>query len=157
MNITAFVGVGSVLAIGAIYGLYAWTKHDLDKVTAERDAAQTAQACVSATAEDINKNLLQRVTSLTADVERQKRIAIAHEKKSLERLKQFNDLQRKIANVPQSQNVPVSDHLERVLDELRRPVARDGGPPADRPDADTDGDDASSTGSGVPADPVPAS
>ena len=121
------------VAIACLFGLWKWEKR---KTTALKTEAAALQKSVNMAeielqnAEAINKSALDAVAQQAREVERQKLIAAAEAKKSRERLNAFNALNRKIGNVEPSQNVPVSDHVQSVLDaisdELRGVVPGDG-------------------------------
>ena len=140
------------LAFGALFGAYklegyrvkaAATK--IEGLTKSLNMAEFELQDAAETAAH-NKSVAD---SFKEEVMRQKSIIAAEAKKSRERLAAFNALNRKIGNVPPSENVPVSNHLELVLDELRSPVAGSG-PPADSPDETGDGGKAENSGGNLP-------
>ena len=149
------------VAIACLFGLWKWEKR---KTTALKTEAAALQKSVNMAeielqnAEAINKSALDAVAQQAREVERQKLIAAAEAKKSRERLNAFNALNRKIGNVPTSENVPVSNHLELLLDSerMRGPVAGDG-PRPDSSDEGVNGDNSGSVGHDLPPETAPSS
>lgn len=155
MGISKFIGIGAAVVVAIMYGLFAWRGQALDTVTAERDAAKTARACVAATSEDVNKSHVQQIKALTASIAAQTATITELQRKERKAAANLAALQRKIANVPQSQNVPVSDHIEFLLDELRRPVPGPSGQPAGGVDKGDAGSPADPDRPAVPAETNP--
>lgn len=148
------------VAIACLFGLWKWEKRKTAAVKVEVAALQKSVSMAEVelqNAEAINKNALDQLASQAREVERQKLIAAAEAKKSRERLNAFNALNRKIGNVPTSENVPVSDHLELLLDELRSPVAGNGGSPADSADESRNENDPGPLGPNVSPTTTPTS
>lgn len=83
-------------------------------------------------AASLNSTLKLSLEMQAEDAEVQARAADQARAKERLAWQRLNKLQKEIANVPTSQNVPVSDHVQSVLnaiaDELRSPVPGDGGP-----------------------------
>lgn len=122
--------------VGVLWGAYKWEKHKV--ASAELKAVGITKSLTLAINElddaaRINKSALDELASQAREVERQKLIAAAEAKKSRQRLDAFNALNRKIGNVPTSENVPVSNHLELLLDaqRVRGAVAEPSGSTAD--------------------------
>lgn len=110
------------VAVAVLYGLYVWEgkKVEWEKLRhqgLEKSLTQ-AQLELDRTAEvaDYNAKLAD---SFKAEVSRQYGTIRTLEKKSTDRLRENNDLRRKISNVPASENSPVSAHIEHVLDAQR--------------------------------------
>ena len=133
------------LAIIAIGGAWKWRGNQLNAAKAElAEAIESKGKLVSdlMKAESVNKGLKGSLDMQSEDAEMQARAA--DQARAKERLAwiRLNKLQREISNVPTSQNVPVSDHVQSVLnaiaDELRSPVAGTSGPDSSDGPSDTE-------------------
>lgn len=155
MSVTPYLTGVAALAVAGTYGLYSWTKRDLAAAETQLALSKRDRACVSTVAEDVNRSALDQIAALTSEIRKQKEINAAISAKSGERLRALNRLTKEISNVPKSENVPVSDHIERVLDELRRAHAG-GNVPAGNSDAGNGGAPGT-VGHDVPAEAGPAS
>lgn len=122
MSISQYVIGGLALVTALSVGWAKWNEQGAKVDKAEARTAIAKAECVTDLADDVTQSALQQVTTLTAEVARQKAIAAAEAKKSRQRLDAYNALNRKIANVPTIENVPVSSHIESVLDSVRGSV-----------------------------------
>ena len=150
----------AVLAFGALWGAYKYegwkVKAAAVKVEALQKSLNMAEFELQDAAETAKHNA-DLAKSFKNEVMRQKTIIAAEAKKSRERLNAYNALNRKIGNVPTSENVPVSSHIEHVLDELRSPVAGPGSQPNSADEAGGDGAPDTAGGDAVPPFTSPAS
>lgn len=138
--------IGALMAAVLAWG--AWQKQKASNAKLETVAVRASLSMAEVelkNAEAVNKAALDTVAKVSTEVERQRLIAAAEARKSRQRLDAFNALNRKIGNVPTTENVPVSNHLELVLDQLRSPVAGSGSG-ADRVDETGDTSDAGPLG-----------
>lgn len=115
-----------------------WNKFQNGRVNAAK--AELAQAIEAKgkiisdlmKAETTNKGLKGSLEMQAEDAAYQAKLADEARKKERLAWQRLNKLQKEIASVPTSQNVPVSDHVQSVLnaiaDELRSPVAGTSGP-----------------------------
>lgn len=120
MSISQYVIGGTALVAALAVGYAKWTERGAKVDKAEARTAIAKAECVTDLADDVTQSALQQVTTLTAEVARQKAIAAAEAKKSRQRLDAYNALNRKINNVPE--NPPVPDAIELVLDRMRSAV-----------------------------------
>lgn len=157
MSISQYVIGGLALVTALSVGYAKWNEQGAKVDKAEARTAIAKAECVTDLADDVTQSALQQVTSLTAEVARQKAIAAAEAKKSQDRLRENNELRRKIANVPNDENVPVPSALEHVLDaaRVRGAVSRDAG--ADGVDKDADDGAAGDSRRELPPAPEPTS
>lgn len=128
-----YVIVGVIAA--AVLAWVAWQKHKVVEAKAELAQAIEAKGALTAKLKDAAKynNTLKLSLEMQAeDAEIQAKAADAARAKERLAWIRLNKLQKEIANVPTSQNVPVSDHVQSVLnaiaDELRSPVPGTSGP-----------------------------
>lgn len=138
-------------------GWGSWQKMVAANAKLETKAVRTSLSMAEAelqNAEAVNKAALDTVAKQASEVQRQKLIAAAEAKKSRQRLDAFNALNRKIGNVPTSENVPVSSHIELLLDSVRMRGAVPG--PGSRPDRADEGVVGGNAGSAGPDVPAPA-
>ena len=152
-----FISGGALLAVAVIYGL--WT-FDSRAKTEQLKAADLFIGVVQndvRKAKAVNEEKEAAIEQLKASVEGQKKAAADNAKKARAIAAQRDQLQRKIANAPASENVPIPDVLELVIDGLRRPVAGPGEPAADGSGSDEGGDAAAPAGSVVPPEAGPTS
>lgn len=154
MSITPYAVGVSALAVGLAVGYVKYMERDVTADKAEAKTAIVRAECSTNVADEVTQSALQQVATLTREVERQKAIAAAEAKKSRQRLDAFNALNRKIGNVPTSENVPVSSHIESVLDSVRSAVPRDTS--ADGADKDGVDGNAGPDRPNVPAEADPA-
>ena len=157
MNIMTFISGGAILAVAVIYGL--WT-FDSRAKTEQLKAADLFIGVVQkdvAKAKAVNAEKEAAIKQLKDSVEDQKKAAADNAKKARAIAAQRDQLQRKIANAPASENVPIPDVLELVIDGLRRPVAGSGEPAADSSSSDQGGDAAAPAGPVVPPEAGPTS
>lgn len=127
MSISQYAIGGAAVVVAVAVGYAKWTSKTAEVATGKAETAIVKAECSTNIADEVTQSALSQVASLTREVERQKLIAAAEAKKSRQRLDAFNALNRKINNVPNDQNVPVSAHIEHVLDELRSPVSGGAG------------------------------
>lgn len=157
MSISQYAIGGLVLTTALAVGWAKWNDLGAKVKTSKAETAIARAECSTNAAVDTADALNQQITDLTREVERQKIIAAAAEKKSRDRLAAYNALNRKIGNVPTSQNVPVSDHLESVLDAQRVRGSVPGPTGTDRPDQDGTDGKTDPTGRDVSPAPEPTS
>lgn len=157
MSISQYAIGGLVLTTALAVGWAKWNDQGAKVDKAEARTAIAKAECSTNAAVDTTEALNQQITDLTREVERQKIIAAAAEKKSRDRLAAYNALNRKIGNVPTSQNVPVSDHLESVLDAQRVRGSVSGPTGTDRPDQDRNDGKTDPAGRDVSPAPEPTS
>lgn len=145
--------------IAALVAAYKWKDIEVDRAKLEIEGVRKSNAMLETELRDaasVNAGALHAAEIASREIERQKLIAAAEAKKSRQRLDAFNALNRKISNVPTSENVPVSDHIEHVLDELRSAVPG-GGQAADRPNEGGTGGAPDPAGHELPAETAPTS
>lgn len=149
MSVSQYVIGGLALTAALAIGWAKWSDQRAKVDKAEARTAIVRAECATNTAVDTTDALNQQIADLTREVERQKIIAASAEKKSQDRLRENNDLRRKIANVPNDENVPVPSALEHVLDaaRVRSAVPRDGA--ADSADENADDGAADTSGRDV--------
>lgn len=157
MSISQYVIGGLALVTALSVGYAKWNERGAAVKTAKAETAIAKAECVTDLADDVTQSALQQVTSLTAEVARQKRIAADEAKKSQDRLRENNELRRKIANVPNDENVPVPSALEHVLDAARVRGAVPGRSPSDSSDKDADDGAAGDSRRELPPAPEPTS
>ena len=157
MSISQYVIGGTALVAALAVGYAKWTEQGAKVKTSKAETAIARAECSTNAAVDTTEALNQQITDLTREVERQKIIAAAAEKKSRDRLAAYNALNRKIGNVPTSQNVPVSDHLESVLDAQRVRGAVPGPTGTDRSDQNGNDGKTDPAGRDVSTAPEPTS
>jgi phage repressor protein C with HTH and peptisase S24 domain len=137
------------VAVAIFAGLWKWEQRKVERAELaakglERSLAQAEKEITDTAA--IAKHNKDVADSFKSYAEEQMRERRALEKKSADRLRENNDLRRKISNVPTDQNVPVSNHIESVLDAQRVRGAVSGGA-----GADGDGDKARGSEAADPA------
>lgn len=152
-NKYVIVGVIVMVALGA----WKWRGEQLRVAKLEAEAIRASLAVAEDEAQrnaDTAKHNKAVADGFRDEVARQRKIAEAKEKKALDRLRENNELRRKINDA--TENPPVPDAIELVLDSirLRSPVPGEAG--ADDGDKDRSGGEADSSGRDVPAGPEPA-
>lgn len=155
MSITPYAVGGAALVIGLAVGYVKYMERDVTADKAEAKTAIVRAECSTNIADDVTQSALQQVATLTRQVNEWKAAWSIAEKKSRERLKAFNELNRKIGNV--KDNSPIPDALELKLDDVRvrSAVPRDAG--KDSADKAANGGEAAPAGDGVSpgTDPAP--
>lgn len=155
MSITPYLVGGSALVVGLAVGYVKYMERDVTADKAEAKTAIVRAECSTNIADEVTQSALQQVATLTRQVNEWKAAWAIAEKKSRDRLKAFNDLNRKIGNV--KDNSPIPDALELKLDDVRvrSAVPRDAG--KDSADKAANGGEAGPSGDGVSpgADPAP--
>lgn len=115
--------------VAAAVGWGTWQKQIASNAKLEVKAVRASLSMAEKELEDaaaINRGALKAAEIAAADAAAQAKIAA--DTRAKERLAwiRLEKLKKEIGNVPTSENVPVSSHIEHVLDELRSPVAGDG-------------------------------
>lgn len=145
------------IAFGVLFGLYKWRGESMKDAEARLDAAKQSVAMAEdeiarvAKIANHNKDL---VDAWQAHVEFQKGEAAKLKKKADDRLRENNELRRKINDA--TENPPVPDAIELVLDSIRLRSAVPGTPGADDGDKDRGGGEADSDRDEVPGATAPA-
>jgi hypothetical protein len=155
----AYLIIAAIFAV--VIGYATWQKQKADNAKLETKAVRASLTMAEVelqNAEVVNKTALDAIAAQAREVERQKLIAAAEAKKSRERLNAYNALNRKIGNVPASENVPVSSHLELLLDSerMRGVVPGDRSRP-DSADEGVNSGEAGPSGHDLPAETPPTS
>lgn len=154
MSITPYLVGGSALVVGLAVGYVKFMERGTEAREARAETATVQAECAVSATESVNTAAMGQIASLTAELERQKAIAAAAKKKADDRLRENNLLRRNIQNV--TENPPVPDAIERVLDGMRSAVDGSGPAPGSADESGTSG--ASDTsGPEVPAETTPSS
>lgn len=156
MSISQYVIGGSAIAVALAVGYAKWTGKSAEVATGRAEVAIVKAECTTNTAEEINRSALGQIARLTSEVNKQRETIAALDKKSNDRLRENNELRRKISNA--KDNPPVPDAIESVLefDRLRSSVP--GATGADSANEGGSGDDAGAArrdmpgASGAPAE-----
>lgn len=144
------------LIVAAAVGWGTWQKQKAANAKLEAEAIRASLSMAEAELQQVatlanhNKTVAD---SYKHEVIRQREIAAAEAKKSRQRLDAFNALNRKIANV--TDNPPVPDAIELVLESVRLRGPVPGAPGADDGHKDRSGGEAGVAGRDVPAGTVP--
>jgi hypothetical protein len=145
------------LIVAAAVGWGTWQQQLREKADLKVEAREASLAMAEGEIErvakvaDHNKAVAE---GFRDEVSRQREIAAAKEKKAADRLRENNELRRKISNA--TENPPVPDAIELVLDSIRLRSAVPGTPGTDDGDKDRSGGEADSAGRDVSAGPEPA-
>jgi hypothetical protein len=146
------VAILSIVVVG-LFGLYKWEGHKARAARLEVEGVRKSLALADSelrNAEAVNRGALLAAENAAREAQRQAQIAADAEKKSRDRLRENNLLRRNIQNV--TENPPVSDSLELVLDSLRvRGSVPGNGSPTSGADRDSSGETAGADGGGMPA------
>lgn len=153
MSISQYVIGGLALVTALSIGYVKWNERGVAVDKAEARTAIAKAECVTDLADDVTQSALKQVTTLTAEVERQKRIAADEAKKSQDRLRENNELRRKINNA--TENPPIPDAAEFALDRLRGAIPGAAG--ADRTHENGTEGEAGDLGGPLPPATEPAS
>lgn len=124
----------AVLAFGALWGAYKYEGWKVKKAQAELVQAIESKGKVVQSLDDaarLNKTLKLSLEMQAEDAEVQARAADQARAKERLAWQRLNKLQKEIGNVPTTENVPVSQHLELLFDELRSAVPGDARPADD--------------------------
>ncbi|HAH10832.1 MAG TPA: hypothetical protein DCL48_12110 [Alphaproteobacteria bacterium] len=148
MSISQYVIGGSALAVAVAVGYAKWTSKSAEVATGRADVAIVKAECATDIADDVTQSALQQVTTLAAQVEEQKGVIRGLTKKADDRLRENNELRRKINNA--TDNPPIPDAAEYALDRLRGAVSeddanKDPNESGDSPNPDSDGGGVSET------------
>lgn len=154
MSITPYLVGGSALVVGLAVGYVKFMERGTEAREARAETATVQAECAVSATESVNTAAMGQIASLTAELERQKAIAAAAKKKADDRLRENNLLRRNIQNV--TENPPVPDAIERVLDGMRGAVPGPGQAPGGADESGTSG--ASDTsGPSLPTEAAPSS
>ncbi len=154
MSIAPYLVGGSVLMVGVAVGYVKFMERGTEAREAKAETATVQAECAVSATEGVNKAALGQIASLTAELERQKGIAAAAKKKADDRLRENNLLRRNIQNV--TENPPVPDAIERVLDGMRGAVSGNGPAPGGADESGASGT-APASGPPLPPEAAPAS
>ena len=145
------------IVVAVLFGLYKWEGYKAASAKAEIEGVRKSLVMAEQelrNAASINRGALLAAENASKEAERQAQIAQAAAKKSQDRLRENNLLRRNIQNV--TENPPVPDAIERVLDGMRSAVDGSGPAPGSADESGTSG--ASDTsGPEVPAETTPSS
>ncbi len=141
------------LAVGSMYGLWQWSKHDLKKAQAQVEAADALIAVANKQVEEakaLNEGNKAAFDAMQREIERQKKIAAKFQAEARKRTVSNTEAMKRISDAPASSDGPVAPVLRIELDSLRTV------PPGS--DAAANGADQNGNAGPAPADPsgVPA-
>lgn len=154
MSITPYLVGGSALVVGLAVGYVKFMERGTEAREARAETATVQAECAVSATESVNTAAMGQIASLTAELERQKAIAAAAKKKADDRLRENNLLRRNIQNV--TENPPVPDAIERVLDGMRSAVDGSGPAPGGADESGASGT-ADPGRSSLPAEAAPSS
>lgn len=136
------------LAVGSMYGLWQWSKHDLKKAQAQVEAADAMIAVATKQVEEakaLNEGNKAAFDAMQRDIERLTKIAAKFQAEARKRTAATTQAMKRIADAPASMDGPVAPILRTELDSLHdaapnslRVVQPGGDAPANG--ADQDGD-----------------
>lgn len=148
--------------VAAAIGWGGWQKMNAANAKLETKAIRASLEMAQSelqNAASVNRGALLAARNATAEAERQAKIAADRAAKERLAWIRLDKLKKEISSVPTTENVPVSNHLQAVLDaaanELRSAVPGPG-PAADRPHEDGNGGTPASAGDAVPTEADPA-
>lgn len=144
--------------VAAAIGWGGWQKMNAANAKLETKAIRASLEMAQSelqNAASVNRGALLAARNATAEAERQAKIAADRAAKERLAWIRLDKLKKEISSVPTTENVPVSAHIEHVLDELRSAVPGSG-PASDRPHEDGNGGTPASAGDGVPTEADPA-
>lgn len=156
MNQYAIMAV--VVACVAAWG--GWQKIKRNEADLETKAVRASLDMAEDEAERAAKDATHNATvakAWIAEAERRAKVAADHRAKERLAWMARDKLKKELANVPTSQNLPVSDHLELLLDAQRVRGVVPGETGASGPDKAGDGENPGAAGSDVPATTEPTS
>lgn len=158
MDIRSIIGGAGLLGLAAFFGLWRWASTDLDRANTALGQQKTITACEAEktlVASEVAASNAAQIEKLKADVASQSAaIATARAKERLA-WQRLSQLKKDIANG--SENIPVPDAIERVLDGMRGAFPGPVGAPADRDNEGGNVQPADPGGPQVPTEAAPAS
>jgi hypothetical protein len=142
------------LAVGSLYGLWQWSKHDLRQAKAQIEAADAMIAVATKQVEEakaLNEGNKAAFDAMQREIERQKKIAAKFQADARKRTVSNTEAMKRISDAPATSDGPVAPVLRIELDSLR--VVQPGGDtPANGVDQDGDASTAAPVEPDVPAE-----
>jgi len=136
MNLTTWIVLACSIAVAGTVGYFKWQN---GRLTTQLEAAALTigvQQNQVETAKAVADENIAAVERIRADLKRQEEVAAKAQASERKRAAALSKLQKEIANAP-TQDAPVPDVIERVLDSMRSDGS--GTPPTDGADANPSG------------------